>query len=43
MLSDAGYNELIIRDLGNILDILREMMRCEVMDEPFTNENDNRA
>lgn len=38
MLNDAGYNELIIRDLGNILDILREMMRCEVMDEPFTNE-----
>ncbi|MDY2960295.1 MAG: ATP-binding protein [Hornefia sp.] len=34
----AESNELLIKDLGNILDILREMMRCEVMDEAFTNE-----
>ena len=25
-------------DLGNLLDILREMMRCDVLDEAFQNE-----
>lgn len=31
-------NEALIKDLNNILDILREMMRCEVLDEEFVNE-----
>lgn len=30
--------EGVLSDLDDILGILREMMRCEVMDEPFTNE-----
>lgn len=28
----------LLKDLDNILGILREMMRCEVMDEPFEND-----
>lgn len=31
-------NDLIINELGNILDIMREMMRCEILEEAFTNE-----
>lgn len=31
-------NPALIRDLGSVLDILREMMRCDVLDEPFTAE-----
>lgn len=31
-------NDLIVNELGNILDILREMMRCEILEEKFTNE-----
>ena len=33
-----GGNQKLVDDLGNILSILREMMRCEVLDEEFHNE-----
>ncbi len=31
-------SKALLEDLDDILKILREMMRCEVLDEPFTNE-----
>lgn len=31
-------NQGLLEDLDNILSILREMMKCEVLDEPFSNE-----
>lgn len=34
-----GSNQKLIDDLGGMLAILREMMRCDVLDEPFTNEH----
>ena len=38
MIKAAGESQLLLDDLDNILWILREMMKCEVLDEPFTNE-----
>lgn len=32
---ERGGNQALIDDLGDILNILREMMRCDVLDEPF--------
>ena len=32
---DRGGSQALIDDLGDILKILREMMRCDVLDEPF--------
>lgn len=34
----AGESEKLIADLGDILRVLREMMRCDALDEPFANE-----
>ncbi|NCB28427.1 MAG: ATP-binding protein [Clostridia bacterium] len=34
----ANGNEKLVADLGSILAVLREMMRCDVLDEPFANE-----
>lgn len=34
----AGSSQKLIDDLGGMLGMLREMMRCEVLDEPFHNE-----
>jgi ethanolamine utilization cobalamin adenosyltransferase len=31
-------SEMLLRDLGNILDILRDLMKCEVLNEPFNND-----
>lgn len=33
-----GGKQKLVDDLGNVLDILREMMRCDVLDETFRNE-----
>ena len=33
-----GGKQKLVDDLGNLLDILREMMRCDVLDEAFQNE-----
>lgn len=33
-----GGKQKLVDDLGNVLDILREMMRCDVLDEAFRNE-----
>lgn len=33
-----GGKQKLVDDLGNILGILREMMRCDVLDETFRNE-----
>ena len=33
-----GGKQKLVDDLGNILGILREMMRCDVLDEAFRNE-----
>ncbi len=38
VIKNTGKYIMIIDELGDILDVLREMMRCEVMDEPFANE-----
>lgn len=38
MLSEMGGNEKLIGHLNEILGILREMMRCDVLDEEFSNE-----
>ena len=32
---ERGGSKALIDDLGDILNILREMMRCDVLDEPF--------
>ena len=37
-LAESSGNEKIIDDLGDILTVLREMMRCDVLDEEFKNE-----
>ncbi|MDR3766290.1 MAG: ATP-binding protein [Butyricicoccus sp.] len=37
-LAAGSGNEKIIDDLGDILTVLREMMRCDVLDEEFKNE-----
>lgn len=38
ILAEAGENQKLIDDLNNILWVLREMMRCDVLDEEFRNE-----
>ena len=38
VIKKEGAYTLLIDELDNILSILREMMRCEVMDEPFSND-----
>ncbi len=35
----AGDKEGVLDDLSNILSVLREMMRCDVLEEPFINES----
>jgi ethanolamine utilization cobalamin adenosyltransferase len=35
---NSEKNDGVLKDLDDILGILREMMRCEVLDEPFTLE-----
>lgn len=37
LLSQHG-NEKLVDELSNILDVLRNMMRCDVLDEPFQND-----
>lgn len=37
MIADGG-NQKLVDDLGGILGVLREMMRCDVLDEPFYND-----
>ncbi len=37
-ITEFNDTESVISDLDNILDILREIMRCEVLDKPFENE-----
>lgn len=37
-LHEHGSSEKLIGDLGGMLDVLREMMRCDVLDEAFANE-----
>lgn len=38
LLAEMGGQEKIIEDLDDILGSLREMMRCDVLDEPFRRE-----
>lgn len=38
VIHDKGGSQQLIDDLGNVLDVVRNMMRCEVLDEPLTNE-----
>lgn len=38
MLKSLNEGESILEDLDDILDTLRELMKCEVLDEPFTKE-----
>jgi len=38
MIADNNGSRKLIDDLSDILGLLREMMRCEVLDEPFTKE-----
>lgn len=38
LLLDAGASQKLIDDLEDILGSLREMMRCDVLDEPFKRE-----
>jgi len=35
---EHGGSQALIDDLDDVLNILREMMRCDVLDEPFTME-----
>ncbi|MDO4669413.1 MAG: ATP-binding protein [Butyricicoccus pullicaecorum] len=35
---EAGGSVRLIDDLGDVLRVLREMMRCDVLEEPFTND-----
>lgn len=37
-LHERGESPKLIADLGDILTVLREMMRCDALDEPFRNE-----
>lgn len=37
IMAESGASERLISDLGNILEILREMMRCDVLNEQFRN------
>lgn len=37
MLSEKGKSKKLIEDLSGILSVLREMMRCDVLDEVFSN------
>lgn len=39
MIARDEENKKILDDLSNILGLLREIMRCEVLDEPFTEES----
>ena len=39
---ERGGSKALIDDLGDILNILREMMRCDVLDEPFPGGKDDR-
>lgn len=38
IIAEDGGSQRLIDDLGNILGILREMMRCDVLEEDFKNE-----
>lgn len=38
IIAEDGGSQRLIDDLGNILGILREMMRCDVLEEEFKNE-----
>ena len=38
MMASLGENQKIIDDLNDVLRSLREMMRCDVLDEAFHNE-----
>ncbi len=38
IIAEGNCNEQLLRDLSNILGVLREMMRCDVLDEEFRNE-----
>lgn len=38
IIAEDGGSQRLVDDLGNILGILREMMRCDVLDEEFRNE-----
>lgn len=38
VIASTVKSEALLRDLDDILDTLRQMMRCEVLDEPFTKE-----
>lgn len=39
VIKESGGSMKLIRDVGEILDVLRNIMRCEVMNEPFTNDS----
>lgn len=38
LIAKEGGHQTLLNDLDNILHVLREMMRCDVLDEPFENE-----
>ena len=38
MISSGNSSEALLNDLNDVLATLREMMRCEVMNEPFAND-----
>ncbi len=38
LITESGGSASLISDLGNILGILRQIMRCDVLDEEFRNE-----
>ncbi len=38
LIHEGGGSHRLIQDMGNILDVLREIMRCDVLDEAFHNE-----
>lgn len=37
-IAEANGSRKLVDDLSDVLGVLREMMRCEILDEPFNNE-----
>ncbi|WP_281679370.1 ATP-binding protein [Synergistes jonesii] len=38
IISESSASRRLVNDLGDILSVMREMMRCDVLDVPFENE-----
>lgn len=38
IVAESGYSKRLIDDLNDVLGVLREIMRCDVLNEPFNND-----